>query len=182
MALAATLASAETFDCFYGDTAALTLMHGHSYTANPLACAAALEGIRLLQNHYMKHVFVSSEAKEKNEDWPVVDFGDSFDDLDAREVSLLEGVRCCMTKGSVFYLQLKRPSTTVSAASIAVQLVEKLRIENIYARPLGDVIYIMVTPVSSNIERNRLIAVLKSCVQNLTFDSISKDQDVIVTC
>jgi adenosylmethionine---8-amino-7-oxononanoate aminotransferase len=47
--LAATLATEEIFDAFGGTEIRRAFLHGHSYTANPIACAAALESWRLLQ-------------------------------------------------------------------------------------------------------------------------------------
>lgn len=46
--LAATLASGEIFDAFLGEYAEFkALFHGHSYTANPLACAAAIASLEI---------------------------------------------------------------------------------------------------------------------------------------
>ena len=46
--LAATLCSSEVFDCFRGEPqASRFLAYGHSYTANPLACAAALASLEV---------------------------------------------------------------------------------------------------------------------------------------
>ncbi len=47
--LAATLVSQKIYDAFLGDYAAnKTFFHGHSYTGNPLGCAAALASLGLL--------------------------------------------------------------------------------------------------------------------------------------
>lgn len=47
--LAATLATDEIYDAFLGEPwAGRTFYHGHTYTGNPLACAAALASLRLI--------------------------------------------------------------------------------------------------------------------------------------
>jgi adenosylmethionine-8-amino-7-oxononanoate aminotransferase len=46
--MGATLATDAVFDRFRSSDRAHALLHGHSYTANPLACAAALASIKLL--------------------------------------------------------------------------------------------------------------------------------------
>jgi adenosylmethionine-8-amino-7-oxononanoate aminotransferase len=48
--LGATLVSAEIFGRFVSSDPGHTLFHGHSYTANPLACAAAVASIALLDD------------------------------------------------------------------------------------------------------------------------------------
>lgn len=49
--LAATLATEAVYDCFRGPyTAWKTLFHGHTYTGNPLACAAALASLDIFRD------------------------------------------------------------------------------------------------------------------------------------
>jgi adenosylmethionine-8-amino-7-oxononanoate aminotransferase len=49
--LGATLTTARVYDGFLGDTASVrTFFHGHTYTGNPLACAAALGMLRFLKD------------------------------------------------------------------------------------------------------------------------------------
>ncbi|MCM4160525.1 adenosylmethionine--8-amino-7-oxononanoate transaminase [Antarcticibacterium flavum] len=46
--MAVTSCTQEIYDAFYSDDISKGLFHGHTYTANPLACTAALSGIELL--------------------------------------------------------------------------------------------------------------------------------------
>ncbi|TAH36905.1 MAG: adenosylmethionine--8-amino-7-oxononanoate transaminase [Planctomycetota bacterium] len=46
--LAVTLAREEIYAAFLGPDRGRALFHGHSYTANPIACAVALESLRVL--------------------------------------------------------------------------------------------------------------------------------------
>ncbi len=48
--MAVTSCSQQVYDAFYSDELAKGLFHGHTYTANPLACTAALAGIKLLRS------------------------------------------------------------------------------------------------------------------------------------
>ncbi len=48
--LAATLVTAEVFDAFRSTRTADAFLHGHSFTANPIACAAALAALDLLDD------------------------------------------------------------------------------------------------------------------------------------
>lgn len=47
MPMAATLASDAIYQAFWSDDVNKALLHGHSYTANPLGCAAALASLKL---------------------------------------------------------------------------------------------------------------------------------------
>lgn len=48
--MAITSCSQEIYDAFYSDDIEKGFFHGHTYSANPLACTAALAGIELLQS------------------------------------------------------------------------------------------------------------------------------------
>jgi adenosylmethionine-8-amino-7-oxononanoate aminotransferase len=49
--LAATLATDEIYDAFLGEPwAGRTFYHGHTYTGNPLACAAALASLKRIES------------------------------------------------------------------------------------------------------------------------------------
>jgi adenosylmethionine-8-amino-7-oxononanoate aminotransferase len=48
MPLGVTTCTQQIFDAFLSDQKSKTFFHGHSYTANPLACAAALASLQLL--------------------------------------------------------------------------------------------------------------------------------------
>ena len=50
--LAATVCSERIYASFCGDDPSATFFHGHSYTANPLGCAAALASLELLESNW----------------------------------------------------------------------------------------------------------------------------------
>lgn len=47
--LSATLATADIYNMFLQETKANAFLHGHSYTANPIACAAAVKSFEILK-------------------------------------------------------------------------------------------------------------------------------------
>ena len=48
--LAVTVASEKIYEAFLGDKFSMAFAHGHSYTANPLGCAAALASLDVFEN------------------------------------------------------------------------------------------------------------------------------------
>ena len=51
MALGVTACAQKIYDAFVSDDKTKTLFHGHSFTANPLACTAAVASFELIQKH-----------------------------------------------------------------------------------------------------------------------------------
>ena len=53
--MALTTCSQKIYDAFYSDDISKGLFHGHTYSANPLACTAALASIELLQSEEIQN-------------------------------------------------------------------------------------------------------------------------------
>jgi hypothetical protein len=112
----------------------------------------------------------------------------SFLESDIRDVSMLPGVKGVMSLGSVLAVELKANSPSPSpssspllsvynidgqsssasnknsryynsnASSVVVSLLKQ---NNVYARPLGNTVYLMPTPLTPEVDRLRLIRVIK---------------------
>ena len=111
----------------------------------------------------------------------------SFLESDIRDVSMLPGVKGVMSLGSVLSVELKANSPSQSSSSpLGVEtadgqsssgassknsryynsnassvVVSLLKQNNVYARPLGNTVYLMPTPLTPEIDRLRLIRVIK---------------------
>jgi dethiobiotin synthetase/adenosylmethionine--8-amino-7-oxononanoate aminotransferase len=146
-----TLATGEVFDSFLGDDKGQALLHGHSYTANPVGCVTAI------------HALDSLDASQIHSE-----HGLSLFDLDqARELSCLPHVETSVTLGSVLAVALVCSDGVGgygASSSILPVVAEKLLKEGIYCRPLGNVIYIMVSPMTSREECSRLTCALHRAI------------------
>jgi adenosylmethionine---8-amino-7-oxononanoate aminotransferase len=60
--LGATVASARIYDAFLSEDRGKTFFHGHSYTANPLACAVALASLDLFREEGTLHRIARLES------------------------------------------------------------------------------------------------------------------------
>ena len=150
--LAATLATEETYNAFLGSDKSQALLHGHSYTANPLACTAALESIKILQEQCPLYQRDSGTVAS------------SFDEADIADISTLPGVKVAMGLGSALAVTLHAEGDSGYHSNAAAAVIALLREDRVYCRPLGNVIYLMPSALASAAERARLVRVLKRCL------------------
>ncbi len=124
-----TLAREEIFRGFIGTDPGLTLFHGHSYTANPLGCAAALASLDLLERN------------------PI-----SYRGMEARHRPHLETlathprVRRPRLLGSVAAFDLAAPAGCNPTGYLhpAGRRLQSLALaRGVFLRPLGDVVYLL---------------------------------------
>jgi len=153
--LSVTLASEEVFDTFLGDDKGEALLHGHSYTAHPVGCVAALEALDAYNS-----VLESDENPGRG---PRM----LFDVEQTKDLSRLPLVQKSFTLGTVLAVTIhpEGGASGYGASSRTVPIVQKLRREGVYARPLGNVIYIMATPLTSKEDCARLTDILYKTIK-----------------
>ena len=126
--LAATVATADVFDAFLSDDADAALMHGPTYMANPLACAAANASLDLFETEPRLQQVATIEAQLKRELAPMAD---------------MPGVVDVRVKGAIGTVEVE---DLHNLDWLKTQLVDA----GIWLRPFGNVIYTMppftVTP------------------------------------
>ncbi len=127
MPLGATAATEEIFNAFYNDDRLKTFFHGHSYCANPLACAAAIANLELFEkeNTLEKITFINKRFR-------------SFEPKLA-SIECVEEVRII---GGVLAFELKVESRGY-LADIGQKLYQEFLKRNIVLRPLGNVLLFM---------------------------------------
>jgi len=123
--MGATLASEAVFQGFVGADPTLTLFHGHSFTANPLGCAAALASLDLLEQAPERHE--GMEARHR----PLLD-----------HLARHPRVRAPRLLGSIaaFDLAVDNPGYLHPAGRRLQDLVWE---QGVFLRPLGQVVYLL---------------------------------------
>jgi dethiobiotin synthetase/adenosylmethionine--8-amino-7-oxononanoate aminotransferase len=157
------------------------LLHGHSYTAYPLGCAAAMASLAILQNHALNpnlctpaapgrcQKALASNTSSSNEagtaaectaaqvcscSKPCGQLLPQWDDAAAAELSHHPRVKGVVVLGSVLAVELAavgadgQPVSEGYGSSAAVDVVTALRARGVAARPLGPVVYCMLTPTT----------------------------------
>ena len=134
--LAATLTTDEVYDAFLGEPGSgRTFFHGHTYTGNPLGCAAALASLELFEkNRVLDNVAECSrllaQRLEEIRDWPNVG--------EIRQKGILVGIELLADKEAqqAFAPELR----------IGHQVTLAARRRGLFTRPLGDVLTIVPAP------------------------------------
>ena len=159
MPLAATLASEEIFSAYLGEHADLkTFFHGHTYTGNPLACAAALASLQVFADEqtldpevFKPRANCYARGMERLADLPQVG--------SARFRGLMGGV------------ELVRDKTTREPYPFAERLGHRVCMEarrhGVILRPLGDVIVIMPPLAVSVAELDMIFDVVEKAIKTV---------------
>lgn len=125
--LSVTVSSDEVYETFYSEDPHKTFWHGHSYTANPLGCAAAIASMEILAD--------SQERIQKME----AEHHTHLEKL--RGHPLIEKVR---VKGTIAAFELKTSEESGYLNSISKQVKQKSHDYGLLIRPLGNTVYLMI--------------------------------------
>ena len=130
--LAVTAATEQIYGAFLDEDRAKTFFHGHSYTANPLACAVALASLELFRS---EGALARVQALERH-------LRARLEPL--RENSIVGDVRVI---GGVGAIELVHDKANRLAAGyldhIGPQLAEAFLKRGLFLRPLGNILYFM---------------------------------------
>ncbi|XP_056176987.1 bifunctional dethiobiotin synthetase/7,8-diamino-pelargonic acid aminotransferase, mitochondrial isoform X2 [Syzygium oleosum] len=135
--LAVTLATNAVFTAFLGESKLKALLHGHSYSAHAVGCTAATKSIKWFKDPQMNHNIIP-QGKVLRELW---DF-----EL-VTQISSHPAVQRVISLGTLFALELRAEGSNAGYASLYSRaLLQMLREDGVYLRPLGNVIYLMCGP------------------------------------
>ena len=120
MSLAATLASDAVFEAFWSDDPAKTLMHGPTFMANPLACAAANASLDLFEREPRLEQAAAMQAR------------------------LCQGLEACRDLPSVIDVRAKGAVGVVQLAQAPDREALKRAFvdQGVWIRPFGDIVYL----------------------------------------
>jgi len=132
--LAATVATSEVFDAFYGEDPEKAFLHGPTFMANPLACAAANASLDLFESEPRLEQVAAIAAHLRSALAPCRTFS---------------GVCDVRVKGAIGVVQLEGE---VDHDWLRGRFIE----EGVWIRPFGDMVYLMPPFVISEEELARL--------------------------
>jgi adenosylmethionine-8-amino-7-oxononanoate aminotransferase len=140
--LAATVARRHVYDAFLSDDASRALMHGPTYTGNPLACAAANASLELFAREPRLEQAAAIETQLKEELAPCRSLG---------------GVRDVRVKGAIGVVELERAPQLEALRARFVR-------HGVWVRPFGSVVYLMPPLVIGAEDLAKLTSAVRSVV------------------
>lgn len=151
--MAVTLANEEVFEAFLDESKSNALLHGHSYTASPIACAASNLAFKNYNDHFQGEN--GSDFKYVNHYW---------DRERVKELSFEKYLKSAISLGTVLFLEFHDDDQGYSS-EILSGIIKDLRQQGIYCRPLGNVLYFMCTPFTKKLECDHMLDTLDLCLQ-----------------
>lgn len=156
--LAATLTTQEIYRGFYGDYQELkTFFHGHTYTGNPLASAAALANLELFE----KEKVIEGLSDKVNQ------FSKKLEEIERlnhvkeiRQVGLMIGIELIHDKGKNIPYDWED--------KMGIQVILNAREKGLIIRPLGNVVVLMPPLSISSEEIDWLVDVVRGSVEEVT--------------
>ena len=128
MALGVTTCTQAIYDAFLSDSKFKTLFHGHSFTANPLACTAALASLDLTLSAQTTASLERIAARHA-----------AF----AAQITGHRAVQHVRQRGTILAFELQTSEQTSYFNSIRDTAYHFLRERGVLMRPLGNVLYIL---------------------------------------
>ncbi|QHT71428.1 adenosylmethionine--8-amino-7-oxononanoate transaminase [Rhodocytophaga rosea] len=152
MALGVTSCTAEVMQPYHSDDLMKTFFHGHSFTANPLACAAANASLDLLLTEDCQANMRRIAAKHEK----------FMEQITAHPA--VEAMRC---KGVILAIEVKTGTETSYFNEVRNSLYTYFMERNLLLRPLGNVVYILPPYVITNDELDTIYAAIYELLEKV---------------
>jgi adenosylmethionine-8-amino-7-oxononanoate aminotransferase len=148
--MAITTFTQEVFDAFYSDDINKALFHGHTFTANPTGCAAALASLELLQTDEMQTNIARVnqshlEFQKRIEKHPIV--------------------TTTRVLGVIFALEIKTENQASYYGTLRNKLYDFFIENGILLRPVGNIVYILPPYIITDGQLQKIYKVVESALE-----------------
>jgi len=152
MALGLTTCTQQIFDAFLSDDRLKTLFHGHSFTANPVACAAALASMDLFLNADTAKNIKRIENLHRQFVLKIADH---------------PKIKTTRQTGTILAMEWETGSNTSYFSSLRDKLYQYFLAAGIILRPLGNIIYILPPYCITNDELNYIYSKIEQALTEI---------------
>lgn len=146
--MALTCCSQNVYDAFYDDDLAKGFFHGHTYSANPLACTAAIAGLDLLCSDEIQTAI--QHIHEKHLEFE-------------KRMRTHHKVKQTRVTGVIFALDLNIKMDRYG--SLRDKLYSFFMDEGVFLRPLGNTIYTLPPYIIADKELDRIYEVMEKSLE-----------------
>ncbi len=156
--LAATMTTEAVFEAFLGDFGEFKhFFHGHTYTGNPIACAAALANIALMER---TDILANVRRRAAQLQAGLAEIAELPHVIQVRQQGLMAGIEIVADKAD--------DTPYDPAERMGHRVIMAAREHEIIIRPLGDTIILMPPLASSETEIDHLLAGVKAAIIQVT--------------
>ncbi|HWZ34844.1 MAG TPA: adenosylmethionine--8-amino-7-oxononanoate transaminase [Mucilaginibacter sp.] len=152
MALGLTTCTQQIFDAFLSDDRLKTLFHGHSFTANPVACSAALASLDL---------FLDPATAENIE--RIKDAHTQF----AARIKHHPKIKTVRQTGTIIAMEWETGDNTSYFSSLRDRLYHYFLDAGIILRPLGNIIYILPPYCITDADLNYIYSKIEEALEEI---------------
>jgi adenosylmethionine---8-amino-7-oxononanoate aminotransferase len=152
MALGATVCTENIFEAYISNDKRKTFFHGHSYTANPIACAAACASFDLLAQDTTWQQIQSITLAHQT-------FVNKINDNPK-----IKNTRCL---GTIMAIELRNNEETNYLNSIGTRVGPFFLERGILIRPLGNVIYVLPPYCITTDELNKIYTAIEAFISTI---------------
>lgn len=149
--LAVTATTMDIFDAFYVDDMSKMFLHSHSYTANPIACAAACAAIDLMNEN--QHLFRDMEARHRKHLVAI------------EKYSCISKIRMMGTIAA-FDINLENHGSYFNKT--AFDLRRHFVKQGVLLRPLGNIMYILPPYIITDEELAKIYSVIEAYLESIS--------------
>lgn len=157
--LAATFMTDEIYNAFLGDAEKRTFFHGHSYTGNPLCCAAGLANLKIFRE---EKVLAGLESKVSAARIKLQSFTSLKHVGDVRQWGLMIGIELVADTAA------KTPFPWELA--VGAKVCKKAREHGLMIRPIGSVVVFMPPLISTVVQIQHMLDIIYISIKEVTED------------
>lgn len=150
--MAITTFTQEIFEAFYDDDINKALFHGHTFTANPTGCAAALASLELLQTNEMQlNIARVNESHLKFQ----------------KQLENHPKVTTTRVLGVIFALEIKTDTDASYYGSLRNKLYDFFIENGVILRPVGNIVYILPPYIMTNEQLQKVYQVVENALETV---------------
>jgi adenosylmethionine-8-amino-7-oxononanoate aminotransferase len=148
--MALTTFTQELFDAFYDNDINKALFHGHTFTANPTGCAAALASMELLEQPEMQDNIIRINKQHL-----------AFQE----RVQNHPKVKTTRVMGVIFALEIKSENTESYYGTMRNKLYNFFISKGVILRPVGNIVYILPPYIITDSQLQKVYSIIEEAIE-----------------